>query len=68
MNINPWYKDRDFPEVKESNADIVAYIPRTKDLERVIRQYNALIDIIDQKNREIRDLKDIVKIYHGVLS
>lgn len=37
-----WYKDRDFPEIKASNADVVAVIKDPKQLERVIRDYNEL--------------------------
>jgi hypothetical protein len=37
-----WYKDRDFPEVKASNADIVAVIRNPKQLQRVIDEYNNL--------------------------
>lgn len=39
-----WYKDRDFPEVKLSNADILAVIERPKELERVIQLQNELVD------------------------
>lgn len=59
----PWYKDRDFPEVKTSNSDIVAVILNPKELERVIYEYNKLEDqrdalrssndsAIDHLNRE----------------
>jgi cell fate (sporulation/competence/biofilm development) regulator YlbF (YheA/YmcA/DUF963 family) len=39
-----WYKDRDFPEVKISNSDILAVIERPKELERVIQLQNELVD------------------------
>jgi hypothetical protein len=42
--MNNWYKDRDFPEVKASNDDIVAVIEDPKQLERVIKDQNALVD------------------------
>lgn len=42
---NEWYKDRDFPEVKASNADIIAVIENPQQLERVIREYNQLLEL-----------------------
>lgn len=66
-----YYKDRDFPEVKTSNSDIVAVIPNPDHLERVIRDYNELeeaftkwkqlaisqhIVIVDQR-KEIAELR-----------
>lgn len=40
-----WYKDRDFTEVKASNADIIAVIENPKQLQRVIDEYNKLEDM-----------------------
>lgn len=37
-----WYKDRDFPEVKASNSDIVAVIENPDQLRRVIDEYNRM--------------------------
>lgn len=42
--MKKWYKDRDFPEVKISNADILAVIMDQKQLERVIKLQNELMD------------------------
>lgn len=42
VGVARWYKDRDFPEVKTSNSDIVAVIENPKQLGRVINDYNAL--------------------------
>lgn len=42
-----WYKDRDFPEVKASNSDIVAVIENPAQLERVIREYNQLLELVN---------------------
>lgn len=64
--MSPWYKDRDFPEVKVSNADIVAHIPNPKQLARVIDEYNALISIIYEKDREITRLKEIADKYEDL--
>lgn len=49
-----YYKDRDFSEVKISNADIVAVIQNPKQLQRVIDEHNVLID-------EIYYLRKVVK-------
>lgn len=46
-----WYKDRDFPEVKASNSDIVAVIPSVKQLMRVISEYNT----VENRNHELYD-------------
>lgn len=43
--MDSWYKDRDFPEVKESNADIIAVIENPKQLQRVIDTHNQLLNI-----------------------
>lgn len=50
----PWYKDRDFPEVKQSNADIVAVIENPKQLERVILEYNC----IERQRDTFREARD----------
>lgn len=56
--IKRYYKDRDFPEIKTSNSDIVAVIERPKELARVINEHNALIDrLIDQDFEIARLLK-----------
>ena len=49
-----WYKDRDFPEVKSSNSDIIAVIEYPKQLERVISEHNALVDRIWELEAELR--------------
>lgn len=43
-DLREWYKDRDFPEVKASNADIIAVIERPNELQRVIDDHNSLVD------------------------
>lgn len=52
--MDRYYKDRDFPEVKISNAEIVAVIPDLKQLERVIREHNGLLDQIDERDKTVR--------------
>lgn len=41
-----WYKDRDFPEIKSSNSDIVAVVENPKQLDRIIREHNKLVDYV----------------------
>ncbi len=53
--LNPYYKDRDFPEVKVSNADIVAVIKNPNQLQRVIEEHNTLVDMV-------HDYEDSVEI------
>jgi len=55
--FNRWYKDRDFPEVKASNSDIVAVIERPKELERVIDEHNAALDLLRSTLAEVAELK-----------
>lgn len=66
-----YFKDRDFPEVKTSNSDIVAHIPDPKQLKRVVDDYNAVerkyCDASRQVKRLLQALKDIrdEQIYSG---
>ena len=48
-----WYKDRDFPEVKASNAYIIAVVERPHELERVIAIHNSLVDKVNQLTYEL---------------
>lgn len=43
LDLRTWYKDRDFPEIKVSNSDIVAIIENENHLKRVIDEHNALV-------------------------
>ena len=61
--MDRWYKDRDFPEVKASNADIVAVIERPKELARVIKEHNELIDYIWELEHENKKLKEEAKMW-----
>lgn len=36
-----WYKDRDFPEIKISNAEIVAVVEDKIQLQKIIDEHNA---------------------------
>jgi hypothetical protein len=53
-----WYKDRDFPEVKVSNADIIAVIENPKQLQRVIDEHNAVLDRIWELEKEVTDIRN----------
>ena len=52
--MNYWYKDRDFPEVKESNASIIAVIQNDYQLLRVIMDHNSLVDKILHLEEAVR--------------
>jgi hypothetical protein len=55
-----YYKDRDFPEVKTSNADVVAAIENPTELQRVIDDHNMLVDrILDLERIAIKALDKI---------
>lgn len=41
--LKPWYKDRDFPEIKTGNDDIVAVVTDVAGRDRLIIEHNALI-------------------------
>ena len=56
-----WYKDRDFPEVKNSNADIVAVILNPNQLDRVIDEQNALVDRVWELEQQLANLLEAVK-------
>lgn len=55
-----WYKDRDFPEVKSSNSDIVAVIEDPKQLERVIEEHN---DLLGQLEACFADIKALTRLF-----
>lgn len=57
-DLTRWYKDRDFPEVKSSNADIVAIIEKPEQLQRVIDEHNDLVESIFNYQSEIRGWKN----------
>lgn len=52
-----WYKDRDFMEIKSGNDDVVAYIPNSDQLWRIINAHNNLISKITQLEKENAELK-----------
>lgn len=58
-----WYKDRDFLEVKSGNDDVVAYIPNSDQLWRIINSHNILISELEIKDREIKKLKAELEKY-----
>lgn len=39
----PWYKDRDFSEVKSGNDDVVAVIENPEQLQRILYSHNILL-------------------------
>jgi hypothetical protein len=61
--MNKYYKDRDFPEVKVSNADIVAVIENPEQLERVVREQNELVDRIWALESAARSLRNAQRAY-----
>jgi len=58
--FNRWYKDRDFPEIKTSNADILAVVERPKDLQRLIDEHNAVLN-------ELHTLQSLYGHFRGIL-
>ena len=58
--ISRWYKDRDFPEVKVSNADIVAVIERPEHLARVIADHNETVDALADAQHRLRLLDRVL--------
>lgn len=46
MLNNRYYKDRDFPEIKVSNAEIVAVVPNLQQLQRLIIEHNILLEVV----------------------
>lgn len=53
-----WYKDRDFPEVKSGNDDIVAVIQDPLQLERVINSHNKVLSELELAKVRIKVLSD----------
>lgn len=51
-----WYKDRDFPEIKSSNSDIVAVIEDPNQLKRVLEEHNDLVYQLDACFADIKAL------------
>lgn len=49
----PWYKDRDFSEVKSQGGDIVVFAPDSKQIERLIETHNTLLEYIEYLEWEI---------------
>jgi len=39
-----WYRDRDFPEIKVSNSDILAVVPDPQQLQRLIDHHNGVLE------------------------
>jgi len=56
-----WYRDRDFPEVKASNSDIIAVIMNPNQLNRVIDEQNALVDRVWELEQQLVNLLKAVK-------
>ena len=61
-----WYRDRDFPEVKRPRfnepAEILAVVPDTQDLDRIIKAHNdemdfLLEDIVVRKEQYLEQLE-----------
>lgn len=43
LEMLEWYKDRDFPEIKVSNAEILAVVPNPKHLHSLVEIHNAVL-------------------------
>jgi hypothetical protein len=59
--MKKWYKDRDFPEIKNSNSDIIAVITDPKQLERVIQEQNELVDRITFLESELLNANSCIE-------
>jgi hypothetical protein len=53
LHLHSWYEDRDFPEIKASNADVLAVVLNPKERKRLIELHNASLATIDSKDRQI---------------
>jgi hypothetical protein len=53
MSRKYWYEDRNFPEIKAGNDDIVAHVPLEEQRLRVIKEHNVLVD-------EVNNLKELL--------
>lgn len=43
-----WYEDRDFPEIKASNDDIIAVVPDPDQRKRLVEMHNLILLELDQ--------------------
>ena len=55
--LERWYEDRDFPEIKSSNADIVAVVIDKKDRTRIIEEHNTLVEDLTEALIYLREGK-----------
>lgn len=61
-NIRLWYRDRDFPEIKVSNAEILLACsspdsPRTGSLDNVIKEHNHVVNELIQTQAKLQKLE-----------
>jgi len=63
--FTPWYKDRDFPEIKSGNDDVVAVIENPKQLDRIILSQQKLLALLNDAFVTISDLETSLKYIGG---
>ena len=55
--FHPWYLDRDFPEIKSGNDDVVAVIENVKQRDRVLASQHKLLGLLNDAFVIISDLE-----------
>ena len=55
--FQPWYLDRDFPEIKSGNDDVVAVIENVKQRDRVLASQHKLLGLLNDAFVVISDLE-----------
>lgn len=55
--FHPWYLDRDFPEIKSGNDDVVAVIENVKQRDRVLASQHKLLGLLNDAFVVISDLE-----------
>lgn len=64
--IRPWYKDRDFPEIKAScngePANILAVVPSVPELHKLIAEHNNVVELLNEAEKAL----DLVAMYSRI--
>lgn len=58
--FHPWYLDRDFPEIKSGNDDVVAVIENVKQRDRVLASQHKLLGLLNDSFVVISDLEQTI--------
>lgn len=67
--FQPWYLDRDFPEIKSGNDDVVAVIENVKQRDRVLVSQHKLLALLNDAFVTISDLeKTLLHIQNSEIS